>query len=289
VLSVVTRASANLDKPPQIVRRQAARLPWAWDGLVFAVPFNSADYLGLRDVVNEVGPSVVSNVAWTRDNRGNIACTLSASAYLEYADHPRHDTPTNELTVYARFMRVGAGDVWGGIFVNVWGVGSPYTTWGLDDNAAGDGHINATVVAPTSGDFHQSADTGTVMSSTEYMSAFIRWRTVNAHTLHVLGERGQAVVNVTDDEVTTGPLLYAAGKPIRINGTEHDPPDSFNAKYSQCMVWKRRLGDAEMAALVADPYGWCSPRRETISVAAPFPVGPGFASSLMQFIGPTQS
>jgi len=286
MLSTVARTyGANLDKPNEIVRRQACRLPWAWDGLCFAVPMHRSDYLGLRDVANEQVPSVVSGIAWARDERGNTVANLSASAYIEYANHPRHDLPTNELTVYARFKRNGSGDIYGGITCNIWGEGSPYTTWALGDAVGGAGEIHADVTAPTAGDPHATADSA-VVPTTQYVAAFLRWRSAAFHTLDVLGERGQSIYSLTDDEITTGPLLYEAGKGIRINGNEQEPPDSFNARYSQVLVWKRKLSNVEMTAIVADPFGWYSPRRETVTLAAPFPVGPGLVGQGIVMVGP---
>lgn len=285
MLAVVARsAGAGQQKPLEIVRGASSRLPWAWDGLCFAVPFHEPSYEGSRDIVNNVLPSVFTGVTWDRDNRGNIVASLDASAYIDYADHPRHDQPSTRITAYARFRRVAAGDSWGGIFSNIYSTSHPYTTFLIGDSAAGDGKLNAVVAMGTTENIF-TLDISPAVPTTEYVSAFLRWGEA-ALTLHVLGERGNTLGSIVG-ETDAGPIAYAAGKGIRINGNEGAPPACFNGKYSQVMVWKRCLTDVELASLVSDPFGWYSPRREALTVAAPFPVGPGMAALGMKYAGPS--
>jgi hypothetical protein len=270
------RPNVSMDKPNDIVRGPSSRLPWAWDGLCFAVPFHTADFLGMRDVVNEVAPTSATNVSWIRDNRGNVAAVLGATSFIDYADHPRHDLPSTEITVYVRFQRVGLGDNFGALICNVYSTGAPWDTWAIGDTSPAAGKINGSIAIPPGPNLVSTPDTG-VVGTTEYVTAILRWRDGTAHTMDVLGERGNSIYAVTSASNFPGPLQYAAAKGVRINANEQTTPDDFSANYSQVLIWKRRLSDPEQAALVADPFGWCSPRAETVTVAAPFPIGPGMA------------
>jgi hypothetical protein len=55
------------------------------------------------------------------------------------------------------------------------------------------------------------------------------------------------------------------------------PGMEYNCEYSQALMWSRKLGGAEVQALVADPYGWYSPRRATVITSSPYvlPFGGG--------------
>ena len=68
-----------------------------------------------------------------------------------------------------------------------------------------------------------------------------------------------------------------APQPIRINATDNPAIGTYCGSYSQAMVWSRRLTDTELQAIVADPYGWYSPRRSTVIVDSPYalPFGGG--------------
>lgn len=287
MLTLTARSSGSgSEKPLDIVRGASARLPWAWDGLCFAVPFNETDVNGSRDIVNNVAPSVFSGVTWGRDNRGNTDAVMTTGSYIDYPDHPRHDLPSNSLTVYARFKRIGAGDPWGAVVSNIYDVASPYTTWIISDDVSATGALTGMIWFGANGSAN-IAYTSAVGTS-EYVSVFLRW-TVHTSTgynltLDVLGERGNTLSSVTGDS-NIGSITYAAGKGIRINGNESATPATMNARYSQVMVWKRRLSTAQMSALVADPFGWYSPRRETVALSAPFPVGPGMAAQPMTIAG----
>jgi hypothetical protein len=92
-------------------------------------------------------------------------------------------------------------------------------------------------------------------------------------TLHLLDERGRIVANTASITTLTGNILYTTA-PMRVN-TSDIYDRSGNAEYSQCMLWSRRLTDVELQALVADPFGWYSPRRETIGVSSPYPLFAG--------------
>lgn len=284
MLTLTARSSgAGLDKPLDIVRGASARLPWAWDGLCFAVPFNETDVNGSRDIVNNQAPSVFTGVSWDRDNRGNIVAVLATGDYIDYPDHPRHDLPSKELTVYARLKRLGAGDAWGAIVSNIYSLSSPWTTWIISDSAAADGTLVGNVAVGGGG----IADTPatSAIPTTEYVSTFLRFGKNSPPALDVLGERGNTLSSTVGTTGANLSLDYAVGKGIRINGNEATTPATMNANYSQVMVWQRRLTDVEMTSLVSDPFGWYSPRRETVSLNAPFPVGPGMAAQPMTIGG----
>jgi hypothetical protein len=272
VLSIASRTPVGYQqKPPDVVRGDSCRLPWVWNALCFGVPFHHADRQGLQDVVNNAQAVTQSGGTWLDDSRGNTALSLGIGDYVEYADHPRHDLPSTELTAYCRMRRTGGGNAFGGIFSNPYSTGSPFTSWIIRDDSSATGAligglaVNSTTLIETSAT--------PVITLTEYITVVLRWRTGTALQLDVLGERGNTISTVTGP-TNSGAVAYGGARGIRINGDEAQPtPATMNGKYSQCLVWARRLTDAEMAGLVADPFGWYSPKRETISIAAPFPVG----------------
>ena len=269
MLAVVERAApGKQDKPSGIVRGQAARLPWAWNGLCFGAPMHETSQEGLRDVVNNVALSAVGTVAWGRDNRGNTCVSLTDLGYVDYPDHPRHDQPSTELTAYIRFQRSTlAGQTEGGYFVNKYDTAAPWVTWGIQGDAAVTGKAEAYIaVGGVSTLFGDSA----VIPTTEYVSAFLRWRSGEVPRLDVLGERGNTLSTVSGGGTLTGALSYNAGQGIRVNVNEGGT--YMAANYSQAMVWSRRLNDNELAWLVADPFGWYSPRRESVVLASPIPI-----------------
>lgn len=285
MLALVARSGgAYHEKPAEVSRGAASRLAWAWDGLCFGVPFHDADRNGMRDIANNQPVATLAGSAgtWSRDNRGNPALLLSStgSGYLTYADSPRHDRPTTALTVYARFKQATAGNTDGGIICNVYSAGSPWQTWALLNDSAATRKIQGSIALGSTPNFF--GDTA-VIPTTEYVSVFLRWRSGEGANLIVLGERGNTLTSMTSATLT-GSIGYNAGQGIRINSNEAG--STADARYSQCMVWSRRLGDTEIASLVADPFGWYSPRRETVVLASPFPVvlaGPAAAAGYPAF------
>jgi hypothetical protein len=120
-----------------------------------------------------------------------------------------------------------------------------------------------------------------VVTTAEYLNVFVRWRSGTAPRFDTLGDRGDVRSTTVYDTVLTGSINYAAGEPITFNTTEADT-NNYSADYSQGMVWNRFLTDAEIQALIADPYGWYSPRRETVGVSSPYPllVGDSFMRTI---------
>jgi hypothetical protein len=281
VLTIVQRGGATREKPPEVVRGQASRLPWAWDGLCFAVPFNDATRDSARDLVYNAAPSEwVGTPVWGKDNRGNVAAFGDTSTYFGYAETPVHIRPSTSLTVCVRLRRNGAVVGGNGALAakvhTVGGVGGIYDTWwigpsDLDANKlGGDISINGTEYYWVSNGY--STDT------TTWMSVFLRWTSGTEPRLDVLGERGQAYDSTGPGSAISGTLTYntSIAQPIRINhGDGAGINSAYNAAYSQVLVWSRRLTDTEMQALVADPYGWYSPRRSTIVTSSPYPLAFG--------------
>lgn len=287
MLAVVGRnAGPNKEKPSEVVRGQASRLPWAWDGLCFAAPFlDNGTTDGLRDIVTNVVPTYSLGATWVRDNRGNSAVKFAGPAdmwhYVEWPDHPVHDRPSIALTAYIRMKSAGIGETEGGIFCNWHTAGPPWCTWSIQ-SAPSDGN-NLYAVLTLDGTDHNGAETAAI-PTTEYVSAFLRWRDGEAFTFDVLGERGNTLFTSTYGSTLSGTISYAANRGIRLNATE-SPTNNFWGIYSQALLWNRKLSEPEMAALVADPFGWYSPRRETTAVASPFPVF-GLAGAGMLYVGP---
>jgi hypothetical protein len=271
MLTVVRRGTPpSLEKPSDIVRGEAARLAWAWDGLVFGVPLNEAGNEGLRDIVNNTPPWVISEAFWARDNRGNPVLRFTDPGTAPYAEWPTaspvHDSPSTALTAYVRLQRLGTPNGDGGAFTNPYGFSSPWETWSINAATA-----DATKLYGAIGVGGTQYTTGESVSvpNTEQISIFLRWRSGEAPQMNVLGERGNSIGSLIGATTATGSLQYAAGFGIRLNCHEANTANYYGY-YSQAMVWKRRLTDIEMTSLVADPFGWYAPRRETTTVAGSY-------------------
>lgn len=271
MLTIVQRGGATREKPPEAVRGPASRLPWAWDGLCVAVPFNDSTRDAARDLVSNAAPSAVNGLSWTRDNRGNSAATLADLNYIQYPDSPMHTKPTTAITAYVRFRRVGTfPNAFGGLMVKRYHPTiSPYIAWAIQGGEFGDS-VSAAVSADTSGSVY-AVDSTYVITTTDWISAFMRWRDAAPLRLDILGERGETKDTVIHASAKSGSLAYTTGQPLSFNTGEHDDNNCW-ADYSQGMVWSRWLTDVEIQALVADPYGWYSPRRETVGVSSPYPL-----------------
>lgn len=263
------------EKPSDFLTGQATRQPWAWDGLCFAVPFHDPTYAGARDVVAGVRPTYIDGsggaLTHIRDPRGNPVYQGNPPgrvSYLQYADNPRHDRPTTALTVYCRFRRLSDYLAYAGLVCNRYASTDPWVTWGIYGDAAATGKLGGGLAI--SGVAAELLPTG-VIPTTQYVSGFMRWRSGEAPRLDILGERGDMITSAVHSSTLTGTLSYNAGEGIRINSTQDDLA-GHDALYSQAMVWSRRLTDNEVGSLVADPFGWYSPRRETVLVAGPFPI-----------------
>lgn len=275
MLTIVQRGGATREKPPEVVRGYSSRLPWAWDGLCFAVPFNDATRDAARDLVYNVAPQAVSGtLQWTRDNRGNPAAYLDASSSLDYPDTPAHNKPSTAVTAYVRFRRVGTGVTSAGIFLKVYdqNLAAPEISWYIQKSDAGtetlEGNLGTNSVQNTFG-----YDPTFVANTTDWISVFIRWRSGSAPQLDIYSEHGQRLGGAVGTTLS-GTIPYVAGQPIRINAGPQNNL-KYDCAYSQCMLWSRRLTDTEVQALVSDPYGWYSPRRSTVIVADPYLFGGG--------------
>lgn len=259
-------------KPADLLRREQCRHPWLWDGLCFAVPFHEASNLGLYDVVNNIRPSTVSGLVWARDAEGNTVARLGTSSYLEYPDNPTHDRPSMELTAYIRTKFAGSSDSDGGLISN-WNslTGPLFMSWqirqyhNLPNNhlVAEIGIIDTVTTVATS-----TTDTSS-LPQTKFANLVMRWRSGEKVSIMCLGERGEQLFDPDlSPRTADGPLPYAAGNGIRINATQ-DAAANYSADYSQAMVWSRRLSDTEVYLLCSDPFGWYSPRRETVGISLP--------------------
>lgn len=277
MLSIVQRGGATREKPPEVVRGMASRLPWAWDSLCFAVPFNDATRDSARDLVFNVAPSsVIGTYSWTRDDRGNAAMYLNNVSALAYPDTAGHNRPSSAITIYVRFRRVGTGDAAGGVIAKHWGADTPEISWSIQQVDAADNRLGASVNTGNQIHYWEASYTTT---TTEWITAVVRWVDTFTPTMRIYGTRGQLLSSASNAFVVNGPIQYRAGEPIYINAL-HDYLH-YNCEYSQAMVWSRSLTDTEVEALVADPYGWYSPRRETVGVSSPYPLA--FGGGEMKF------
>lgn len=251
-------------------------MPWAWDGLVFAVPLHETTRYGTRDIVAGVNgaPATESGTSsfneWVHDGSGNSALHLGGLDYLQYADSPVHDKPSTEITVHLRMrFYTGAQDAWGCYFCNPYqDLVDPFLTWALQDSGAGVRQVHG--VLGIGGVYQVTADTA-ALTTGEYLNYFLRWRSGETPRLDVYGERGLVVASVTDSAPRAGSLSYNAGQGVRLNAGEN-PAGNGNCLFSQAMVWRRKLADAEVAQLNADPFGWYAPRRETVTLGGQFPI-----------------
>lgn len=271
MLSIIERSGAGkFDKPTELAlasaRGQASRLPWVWDGLVFAVPMHEASNEGLRDVANTKQYASKQGVSWKWDGQGQPAAqmtTASSGGWVNYANYPVHDSPSAAVTVYVRVKRLGTGDPGTAWLSNFWDSSNMSYGIGHDSNAIPYGHLRLGSVNTRVGDLPAP-------STTEFSSIFFRWRSGEAPRLDMLGERGNTVATLTHGSTLSGTISYASGNGIYLNSL-----DGFyktDSQFSQAMVWARRLNDVELTLLVADPFGWYSPRRETVVLAGPFPI-----------------
>lgn len=269
MLTIVQRGGATREKPPEIVRRHASRLPWAWAGLCFAVPFNEPVRDAARDLIFNVAPSgIVGTLTWIRDDRGSSALHLDSGGGIDYPDTAAHNQPQTEITTYVRLRNGGTGQVSAGVFGKEIDTVDPWNSWLIQHSDSGGSVLAAQLTVNSAYTFWES---GYVLPTTKWVSVFLRWRSGGAATLDILDERGQSLSSTNSGVTQTGSITYAAGKPIQIN-INTTGQNRFDAYYSQAMLWSRRLTDTEMQALVADPYGWYSPRRETIGLSSPYPL-----------------
>jgi hypothetical protein len=282
MLTVVQRGGTSREKPPEVVRGYSSRLPWAWDGLCFAVPFNDATRDSARDLAVNAAPSAVTGtLAWTKDNRGNVAANLNASSGIDYAYNPAHNRPLTEVTAYVRMRRAGAGGTPRGIFLKVWNLTlDPIVSWCIQDSDAANNTLAANLGVGGVQNYWEAP--GYTVGTIDWISVFLRWRSGEDPILDILGERGQILTSATYGSTLTGTIPYTTGQPIRLNTFDADGATNYNADYSQAMAWSRKLTNTEVQALVADPYGWYSPRRETLGVSSPYPLFGG--ESLMNSV-----
>lgn len=272
MLTIVQRGGATHEKPPEVVRGISSRLPWVWDGLCFAVPFNDPTRDSARDIVANAAPSQVVGMGWSRDNRGNPAALITNAAdnYVKYPYNPQHTRPSTALTMYARVRRNGTFDIGGGVLCKRYDIAAPYQSWGIYGSDSTTNALSAQIVTTTSVGLDY-LDNTYVLDTTTWYSVFFRWATGTAPRFDVLGERGQTLSNTILGATVGGTIKYVAGEPIHVNSSEAETQNG-NFAYSQCMVWSRRLTDTEIQAIVSDPYGWYSPRRETLGVSSPYPL-----------------
>lgn len=272
MLAVVRHGPGFLEKSTEPVQGYASRLPWAWDGLCFAVPFNDSSQQSARDLVANAAPSEWSgSPTWTADNRGNTALLLDSTSYIGYADNPIHNKPSTALTVYVRLRRAGSPTPPKGIAGKVYAppFTDPWTTWGIQSTDTDTVKLATSITVGGVNNYFENTSYST--DTTTWLSVFTRWRSGSTLTQDVLGEHGQLYSTVSSGTIT-GTLSYpGTSYPLRINALD-DPAGNHYAAYSQVLVWSRRLTDTEVQALVSDPFGWYAPRRETVVIGGAFPL-----------------
>jgi len=272
MLTITPRESiGRAEKPTTLMRGQSSRLPWAWTGLCFGVTMLDVSREGFRDIVNNLAPTSILGVqTWTRDNRGNAALGFNISGSLGWSDNAVHDRPTTALTAYVRVRSTAGAQVDAGILYNPYGSSAPWSTWGIQSGPSDANTLYGSLSVNTSTE-STTGVTGTI-STNQWFSVFLRWRSGDYITMTVLDERGTTLYNVLSSGTVSGSLAYNPGQGIYINRNGGISDIGYAGTYSQALVWDRRLTDTELTALVADPFGWYSPRRESIGISGPYPL-----------------
>jgi hypothetical protein len=273
VLAITDRTQAYFAKPRfgKLVRGPATRLPWVWDSLCFGLPLLSATDEGLRELAANLRPASTVAVGWTHDAQHNTAlvCTPASNTTVQWVDQPTHDRPTDAVTVYVRHRFSGTYDNNGGMFTQKYADTDPWDTFIIQTQSPAQGIHAAFAV---SGVFKRTSYGTTVPPTTRYVNYFARWRSGELVTLDALSDGGKPEwAQTTSAGTVTGTISYTAGQGIRL-ATDEQGTLNVGGDYSQAMVWNRKLTDTEIIALASDPFGWISPRRESIVIAAPFPL-----------------
>jgi hypothetical protein len=274
MLTVVQRSPASREKPSDVVPGLASRLPWAWHGLCFAVPFVEPNRYVTRDLVSGATPSEWSgSITWNnKDGRANNTAVFASGSYMGFADTPQHCTPSDALTAYVRGRRtyLGATAV-EGLLAKVHTVGSGTTpvTWAIQTPVAGHNNYSGSI---TVGGTNYAWDaSGSSVSGAGQLNLFLRWASGEAPKITVLSDRGGPLFEGAYGTAVTGTLSYGSAQPLRINAGDDPATDGTPIHFDlQAMVWSRKLSDAELTALCEDPYGWYAPRRETIGINGPY-------------------
>lgn len=276
MLTIVQRGGATREKPPEVVRGAASRLPWAWDGLCFAVPFNDSTRDSAREIVANVAPSEwVGTPGWAKDNRGNVAAALGTDTYMGYPEDPRHNRPSTALTVYIRLRRTAATAITPAICGKVYSPtnDAPWTTWSLNASDTDASKFAGSITVGGLNYWIDSTSQTYTSDTATWLSIFLRWASGTAPAIQVMGERGQVYQTLDLGSTVTGSLSYpGTPQPLRLNTSSGPASGTYQAHWSQMLVWSRRLTDTEVQALVSDPYGWYSPRRETVGLSSPYPL-----------------
>jgi hypothetical protein len=286
VLAVVRHHAGHLEKPTEVVRRYDSRLPWAWDALCIAFPFADKALGGWREVITGAQPTVTGTVTGAVDSRGQIVVRQAggvADNRLDYTDAPAQKRPVSEVTVFCRFRSDGSGNDGDGVFAKIHTL-STQMSWGVY-MWTGPLRVVGSVATTTTPTGQGTGFSGTVPTGA-WVNIFFRWRDGIQSTVDVLYDGGAvAAAQGISSTVIDGTLTYGTG-PMRIFGT--DSNWGAGGDISVLMTYSRRLTDQECVALASDPFGWFAPRREAVTLAAPFPVGPGLAAAGMYYVGPTR-
>jgi hypothetical protein len=278
VLAIVSRTAGSVrDKPLEIVRGRSARLPWAWDGLCFGMPVISSDRDGLLDIVNNsrgwwAGADGLprDGSAWTRDTGGNttIDDSWDNDIHQRWPHDIGHDRPSTALTAMVRYKPDTTSNAFSSPFCMPHTFGSdPQVTWSIYSESVAAGMYGVITVNGT----YEFTPKVTSPPTTEYVTVVLRWRSGQALTLDILRERTGSWGSASSPGSPSGTLSYNTAEGLRVNAGE-DPFNVYGMNCSQALLWDRRLTDSEVAALVADPFGWYAPRREAVTLAGPFPV-----------------
>jgi hypothetical protein len=218
-------------------------------------------------------PVTQTAVTWTHDFQYNpvFTSTPASDSAVIWADQPQHDQATTEITAYVRHRYNGVVDGNGGMFCQKIANVAPYDTFIIQANSPGGPPSGIFVGIAVNNVRTNTAVTAAMPTQTQYLNYFARWRSGEPSRLDVLDDRGAvAMTAVVSGTSPTGTLTYVAGQGVRLGIDESSV--NVGGDYSQALVWKRRLGDSEIQALAADPFGWYSPRRETIALGGVLPL-----------------
>lgn len=262
-----TQRHVGRGKPDKVLAGATSRQPWAWDGLCFAAPILSANRDGLRDAVTGLPPTTVTAALYAEDQTGSPAVFLgeSVDGCVTWPDDPTHDRPSAAITVYVRLRYSGNAETSGGIANQRYVNDNDTATWGISaSNTPGDEDLLYVEMKVSGVDYSTQFGTDPIPTD-RYVNLFFRWASGGLMTMDHLIDGGTTIAQTSSGPMS-GTLTYNPGSAVRLGGGAN-PALNFDATYSQLLVWSRRLSDTEMTAIGDDPFGWMSPRRESLGLS----------------------
>lgn len=252
----------NLDtaarKPPPTSADQLGRdvNRWVWDNLCFALPILEAGLIGWRDVITGVHPTATGTITSGRDERGQVVATQAGGAnYLSYGNQPAHVRPSNAITGYVRFRYNGTSATNYGLYGKVHTDGSQLS-WGVYATDA-TGNLNGYLTTSAGAGNTNLSGSGALPTGV-WLNIFFRWQSGEIFTVDCLKDGGAlAATNQAASSGTLSGTITYTSEPFRVWAV--DNPNGLGGDMSVVSIWARKLTDAEIRTIAADP--WLAFRR----------------------------